>query len=59
MQTLTLNENILGWDCEILQVTFNGETKEFETLWDMQVYLDHTYGVSLVDEESLIDEVTH
>ncbi len=59
MQTLTLNENVLGWDCETLKVTYNGVTRDFDTLWEMEEYLDHTYGVILVDEESLVDEQIH
>ncbi|OMH25727.1 hypothetical protein [Motiliproteus sp. MSK22-1] len=59
MQTLNLNENVLGWDCDTLKVIYNGESKDFETLWELQMYLDHTYGVMLMNEESLIDDQLH
>ena len=59
MQTLHLNENVLGWDCDALKVIYNGESKDFETLWELQAYLDHTYGVMLMSEESLVDDQIH
>lgn len=59
MITLTLNDDVLRWDCDTLQVSFNDEVKEFDSLWEMEEYLDHTYGVLLVDEESLVDETLH
>ncbi len=59
MQTLNLNENTLAWDCEALQVTYNGKTRYFETIWELEEYLDHKYGVILVDEASLVDEQIH
>ena len=59
MQTLNLNENVLGWDCDTLEVSFNGQVKSFDSLWELEEYLGHTYGVLLVNEESLIDETIH
>lgn len=59
MQTLNLNQNVLGWDCETLEVSYNGKIKTFETVWELEEYLDHRYGVLIVSEESLTDETIH
>ena len=59
MQTINLNDNVLGWDCEKLEVVYNGESKGFSTLWELLEYLERTYGVLLTNEEALLDEQLH
>ena len=59
MQLLRLNENLLGWDCDTLIVMYNDESKTFETIWELEEYLDHRFGVLIVNEESLTDDNIH
>ncbi|GGK70453.1 hypothetical protein [Amphritea balenae] len=59
MQLLRLNENLLGWDCDTLIVMYNDESKTFKTIWELEEYLDHRFGVLIVNEESLTDDNIH